>query len=66
MKTYFMAWESDNKRGQSITEFKKDFSSGDEIMPKKAFIKMLSEVKTELSKTNSKGLVTATQFNLVE
>jgi len=58
MKTYFMAWESNEKRGHSIYEFSND------IAPRDALSTMIDNVKNEFGKS-IKEVITATQFNLV-
>ena len=62
MKTYFMAWESDNKRGHSIFDFDADIS------PREAIKIMIESVKFEFSSAEVplKGVVSANQFNRVD
>jgi len=61
-KTYFLAWETDNKRGHFICEFEK----GDigYVTPRKALNYMITQVEKIVDKDNV-GLVKATQFNNV-
>ena len=58
MKTYFMAWESNEKRGHSIYDFSADTT------PRDALSTMIDNVQNEFGKS-IKGIITATQFNLV-
>ena len=58
VKTYFLSWESDNKRGHSIYEFK------DEITPREALRFMHKEVENAFPEIL--GKITATQFNKVD
>lgn len=66
MKTYFMAWQSDNKRGHSVFDFDVN-ESGEEIKPRKALSEMINYVIKEFSESDIplKGVVSATQFNRV-
>lgn len=61
MKTYFMAWESDNKRGHSIYDFP------DDIEPRQAINEMINGVIKQFSESDIpiKGEISASQFNLV-
>jgi len=62
MKTYFMAWESDNKRGHSIYDF------NDDIPPRQALNEMRKAIHKEFSESDIpiKGIISATQFNCVK
>jgi hypothetical protein len=66
MKTYFMSWESDNKRGHAIWDFAPTIH-GVGVSPRQALATMLDSVTDEFSKAEIPivGAVTATQFNLV-
>lgn len=57
-QTYFMSWETDNKRGHSIHEFKEEISSLE------AMRYMMKSVMEEFEGA-MKGVLTATQFNKV-
>lgn len=58
MKTYFMAWETDNKRGHSIYDFDK------KTTPREALKAMIVSVQAEF-KGDIKGVISAIQFNRV-
>lgn len=66
MKTYFMAWESDNKRGHLICDFDIQ-GDGEEVTPRQALREMINMVIEDFSEARIpiKGIVSATQFNLV-
>ena len=66
MKTYFLAWESDNKRGHAIYEFPTSHEEG-EITPRQALSAMIDSVYDGFTEDQIpiKGIVSATQFNLV-
>lgn len=59
MKIYFMAWETDNKRGHSIHRFE----DGTDAI--KAMRYMVKEVRKEFGGTIM-GEITASQFNRVD
>lgn len=58
VKTYFLSWESDNKRGHSIYEFK------EEITPREALRFMHKEVEKAFPEIL--GAITVAQFNKVD
>ncbi len=62
MKTYFMAWESDNKRGHSIYDF------DDDEPPRQALKTMLDSVRAEFINDEIPlvGVISAEQFNRVD
>ena len=62
MKTYFMAWESDNKRGHSIYDF------DDDEPPRQALKTMLDSVRAEFINDEIPlvGVISANQFNRVD
>lgn len=64
MKTYFMAWETDNKRGHVIWEFEPSGDKGNEISPREALRTMLEAVKNDFS-GDLRGVISASQFNQV-
>ncbi len=59
MKTYFMAWQSDNKRGHSIAD------APDEMKPQEVLSQMIDQVYEKFKDTGMVGVVSATQFNAV-
>lgn len=61
MKTYFMSWESDNKRGHAIHDF------ADDVTPREAIGRMIISVCHDFKDSETKliGTVTANQFNRV-
>jgi hypothetical protein len=66
MKTYFMAWESDNRRGHAIWEFGPN-DDGSEITPRQALSAMRQSVIDGAvgSENAIVGELSAIQFNLV-
>lgn len=58
MKTYFLAWQSDNMRGHTTA------STGEDVKPQEALDKMLDAVKEKFGE-KLKGNLYATQFNNV-
>lgn len=58
-KTYFMAWESDNKRGHYIGEAPAKMPAGEVLK------QMIDQVYADFKDKDLKGVVTARQFNVV-
>jgi hypothetical protein len=62
MKTYFLAWETDNKNGHCIYEFEEgDIGFGD-VTPQKALNYMIALIQRDLE-TDNVGNIRAKQFN---
>lgn len=59
MATYFMAWQSDNKRGHCIAD------APDEMHPREVLSRMIDQVNEKFKATGITGVVSATQFNKV-
>jgi len=61
MKTYFLAWEADNRRGHAIYDFDED------VTPRQALAEMINCAVKECSESDIpiRGTITATQFNRV-
>jgi hypothetical protein len=60
MKTYFMAWQSDNKRGHSIA------GAPDDMDPREVLLQMIDAVNEKFKDSGMIGIVSANQFNRLD